>query len=110
MASTVTITEYAAMPNLIGGGGVAQIAGPVIASKTYACTGASAQSDAVSTATVFVRIDNDAGGPMRYLVGDSPVALVANTGAKAGSPRLAADRWEYVGISPGQKVAFISDT
>lgn len=106
--ATITIREYAALPRLEGPNHDPQIAQePCIATKTYAIGGASAVSDVFAGNTAYIRIDVDA--ICRWEVGAAPVALVANTGTKAGSARLPVDNREFVGVTPGHKIAFIAD-
>lgn len=107
--AVITIREYASLPKLEGPNGSPQIAKePCIATKTYAITSASAVSDVFAPNTAYIRIDVDA--ICRWeIAASAPVALVANTGAKTGSARLAADGVEFVGVTPGHKIAFIAD-
>lgn len=109
--AVITIREYASLPKLEGPNGSPQIAKePCIATKTYAIGAASAASDVFSPGTSYIRIDVDA--ICRWEVAAAspgPVALVANTGTKAGSSRLPADGREFVGVTAGHKIAFIAD-
>lgn len=104
--AVITIREYASLPLLEGPD--PQIAKePCIATKTYAIGATTAQSDAFSAGTTYIRIDVDV--ICRWEINANPIALVANTGAKTGSARLAADRIEFVGVTPAHKIAFIAD-
>lgn len=107
--ATITIREYASLPRLEGPNGNPQIAKePCIATKTYAIGAASAASDVFAPNTAYIRIDVDA--ICRWEIAPTaPVALVANTGTKAGSARLAADGREFVGVVAGHRIAFIAD-
>lgn len=108
--AVITIAEFSAMPQLEAGNQPPMCdEESYIQSKTYAVSGASAQSDAMDARTKYVWIDVDVATRFEY--GTSPTALQDNTGTKAGSRRLPADTIYHTAVNGalGKKFAFIPD-
>ncbi|MFA5897882.1 MAG: hypothetical protein WC829_02090 [Hyphomicrobium sp.] len=100
--ATLYISEYA----YIGGGANGAYIGvapePPLAEQALAISGTSNPSAAFNAATWFIRVHTDA--ICSILVGSgTPVA----TGVKK---RLPADHTEYFAVTPGHKLAVISNT
>jgi len=74
---------------------------PPLVEQTVAISGGSAQSAAFNTSTRLVRIHTDS--ICSILFGSNPTATATNK-------RLAANATEYFVVSPGYKVAVISNT
>ncbi len=77
------------------------VAEPPLVEQTVAITGSSAQSNAFGANTHYIRIHTDV--ICSVLVGAAPVATAANK-------RLPADWTDYFGVTPGAKIAVISNT
>lgn len=97
--ATVYITEYVGPMMQIGIIPIAQE--PEIASQTVAIGAGSVQSSAFNLATTFIRVHTDAICSVK--VGSNPTATAA-------SKRLAANQTEYFGVSPGHKIAVITNS
>lgn len=82
-------------------GQVAAVMEPEITTQTVAITAGSVQSAAFNAGTRMVRVHVDA--VCSILVGSNPTAL-------ATSKRLAANQTEYFFVSPGHKLAVITNT
>ncbi len=99
--ATVFIEEFGdAGP---GRGGQVLQAGmqPSLTTQTVAIGGSSTQSSAFNAATRFVRIHTDA--ICSYAFGANPTAT-------SSKPRMAAGQTEYFAVTPGHKVAIITNT
>jgi hypothetical protein len=94
------VSEHAELVVHQGGGGQA-LSEPPIVEDTVAIGGTSAQSDAFNAKTRFVRIHTDA--ICSILFGANPTATTANK-------RLAANQTEIFRVTPGDKVAVITNT
>jgi hypothetical protein len=94
----VVVTEYSELA--AAGSGHPILAGqePSLAVQEVAIGGASAQSNAFSSATRFVRVHADAA--CRVAFGADPTALASST-------RLPANGTEYFGVKPEHKIAVI---
>lgn len=93
------ITEYAELS--LAGRGHLVMAGrePSIINQQVSIGAASAQSSPMSDVTRFIRLHAEA--PCRVSVGSNPVAA-------ATSMRMGAGGTEYLGVSPGLKIAVIA--
>ncbi len=99
--ATLYITEFSG-PGFEGVTGHLPIAAlPSVAEQTKAIGGTSAQSNAFNAQTKVVRLHTDA---------ICSVAFGSNPTATATSMRLPADHTEYFAVTPGHKVAVISNT
>ena len=103
--ANLSIREYETLMVAQNGGVVPVGVEPAIATQLIAIGGSSVQSAAFNARTKFVRVGNDA--ICNILFGTNPTAINA---AGGGTGRLAADHVEYWGVSPGQKLAVITDT
>lgn len=74
---------------------------PAIASQTVAIGATSAQSNVFNDATTFVRVHTDAVCSIKF--GPNPTAT-------ATSMRMAANQTEYFAVTPGDKLAVITNT
>lgn len=74
---------------------------PSLAEQTVAIGGASAQSAAFNAKTRFVRIHTDAICSLKF--GSNPTAT-------ATTPRMPANGTEFFGVTPGHKVAVITNS
>lgn len=74
---------------------------PPIAEQTVAISGSSSTSAAFNAATVLVRLHTDAICSIEF--GNAPAAGTTDA-------RMAAGQTEYFGVTPGMKVAVISNT
>lgn len=72
---------------------------PAVVSQTPITLGATAQSAAFNAATRYLRLRSD--GICHYVVGANPTATVNDTPLDANSV-------EYIGVSPGMKLAVIT--
>lgn len=98
--ATLYITEFNAQGNT-GGFSAACAYQPPVAEQTVSIGGASTQSNAFNTATLFVRLHTDSICSIEF--GASPTA-------SATTARMAANQTEYFAVVPGQKVAVISNS
>jgi hypothetical protein len=101
--TTLYITEYAQlMPSPVGGQGQMPME-PPLAEQTVAISGSSAQSNAFSAATRFIRLHTDS---------ICSVEIGTNPTATASKGRMAANQTEYRGVPVGQsfKVAVITNS
>lgn len=97
------ITEYAGVARTqIGGNYSALPACPPVAEQTVAIGGSTASSAAFNAATTMIRVSTDAICSVR--VGGTAPAATAVTG------RMPANTTEYFGVTPGDKIAVISNT
>jgi hypothetical protein len=98
--ATVYIAEFT-NPSVYNGNlqGVAYM--PPVAEQTVAIGGSSVQSSAFNAKTRLVRVHTDA---------ICSVAFGSNPTATAAKARLAAGQTEYFEVSPGDKVAVITNT
>lgn len=92
------ITEYAGVGYA---GGVIPVGAEPGLDQTVAISGSSAQSAALGNNTTLVRIHTDAICSVKF--GTSPTAL-------STSRRMAANQTEYFSVTPGIKIAVISNT
>jgi hypothetical protein len=106
--ATLYITEFKGAAQQFGertwgaGPGVVSFAAqPPLAEQTVAVGATSTQSNAFNASTCLVRISTDA---------ICSVLFGANPTATASSARMAAGQTEYFGVSPGMKVAVITNT
>lgn len=74
---------------------------PPLAEQTVAIGGASTQSSAFSSSTKVVRVHADA---------ICSIAIGSNPTATATKLRMDAGQTEYFGVTPGDKIAVISNT
>jgi hypothetical protein len=95
------ITEFASQDYDVRGGLMPVALAPSVADQTLAIGVASVVSAAFNAATGFVRVTTDVTCSLKF--GAAPVAT-------ANTMRLAADAVEYIGVSPGDKVAVITNT
>lgn len=97
------IAEYGQMAVGYNGGGA--IAAPfessLKAEQTVAIGGTTTQSSAFSDTTVLIRVHTDA---------ICSIAIGSNPTATTGKKRMAAGTTEYFGVTPGHKIAVISNT
>lgn len=99
--ATLYITEYADIVSTVRGGTAIPV-DPPIAEQTVAISGSSAQSAAFSTATKFIRIHTDAICSINCNA-TNPIATAANG-------RFAANQTEFRGVTPGLKLAVITNS
>jgi hypothetical protein len=101
--ATVYITEFSGLARTQLGGdfGTSPIA-PKVAGQTVAIGGASVASTAFNASTTLIRVHTDAICSIE-VGGVAPVAT-------ATSARLAAGQTEYYGVTPGDKLAVITNT
>lgn len=97
----VDVTEYKSLADARNGEKMMAAQEPSITNQQVAIGGGSAQSNAFSSATEFVRVHTDE--PVR-------IAFGANPTAAATSMRMSAGATEYFGVKAGHKVAVISTT
>lgn len=98
---TLYVTEYPGIETLLNG--TAQVVvGPPIAEQVVTIGGSSAQSAAFSAVTRIIRVQPDSICSVR-IGGVSPVATTSSQRHIAGST-------EYFGVTPGDKVAVITNT
>ncbi len=98
---TLYITEFEGRTQGEGGSVAAALPLPPLAQQTVAIAGASAQSAALNAKTRFVRVISDA---------VCSIEVGANPTATAAKMRLPANVPEVFGVTPGQKIAVISNT
>lgn len=102
----VTIWEFIDEPITYGWGNpsvpVGAFTAQSIQQAVLTLTGASQQSAAFGPKTSFIRVHNS--GIMNFNIGPNPTAVIQSTG------RQPADRTEYFGVTPGDKIAVIIDT
>ncbi len=99
--ATLYITEFALSSFVPSGGPLPIAAMPPAAEQTEAITGGSTQTDAVGTQTKVIRVHTDA---------ICSIAIGANPTAAATNMRLPANHTEYFAVTPGHKLAVISNT
>ncbi len=98
--ATLYIAEFAMLPQ--GSGGQPQIAPrPALTTQTVAIGGSSTQSAAFSAQTTYIRVHSDA---------ICSTAVGSNPTATATSERMSAESTEYFGVTPGHKIAVITNT
>ncbi len=96
------ISEYTTTGAMGYGGQVTPVATePPIVEQTVAIGGASVQSSAFGANTRFIRIHTDA--ICSVLIGSNPTAT-------AVKKRMAANQTEYFVVTPGHKIAVITNT
>lgn len=95
------VTEYASLSLDAQGRQVLVGKEPSRVNQQVAVGGASTQSAAFGDATRFVRLHTDV--PCR-------IAIDVNPTAAATSMRMAAGQTEYLGVTPGYKIAVITTT
>jgi hypothetical protein len=95
--AVVYISEYS---NLAMNGNAPISQEPPLAEQTVAIGGSSAQSAAFNANTRYIRVHTDA--ICSVLIGTNPTAT-------AEKKRLPADSVEYFGVSPGSKLAVITN-
>lgn len=102
----VTIWEFQDMPVTWGSGNppvpVGAFTSKAIRQTVITLSGASQQSAVFGPNTSFIRMHNS--GIMTFEFGTNPTAVVGGAG------RQPADRTEYFGVTPGDRVAVITDT
>jgi uncharacterized membrane protein YjgN (DUF898 family) len=100
--ATVYITEYAGVGrSQVGGSYMSVAVTPAVANQTVAI-GANTQSSAFSTTTTLIRVHADSVCSIA-IGGTNPAATTAIA-------RFAAGQTEYFGVTPGDKLAVISNT
>lgn len=99
--ATLYIAEYSDIVQTVRGGTAIPV-DPPLAEQTVAIGASSAQSAAFNALTKFVRIHSDA-------ICSVTVNLAAPT-ATATNGRFAANQTEFRGVSPGNKLAVITNT
>lgn len=99
--ATVYIAEYADIVATVRGATAIPV-DPPLAEQTVAITGSSAQSAAFNAATRFVRIHTDAICSVN--------CNLANPTATAANGRFAANQTEFRGVTPGLKLAVITNS
>lgn len=99
--AVVFITEYADIVSTIRGATAIPV-DPPLAEQTVAIGAGSLQSAAFNAATKFVRIHTDAICSIN--------CNAANPTATATNGRFAANQTEFRGVSPGNKLAVITNT
>lgn len=102
-----TIYEFKDMPQTFGPSNPsvpvgAFVTNGMIKQTVITLSGASQQSAAFGPNTSFIRIHNS--GIMQFEFGANPTAVAGGAG------RQPADRTEYFGVNPGDKVAVVTDT
>lgn len=101
--ATVYVTEFAGVARTQFGGSFTQVAlCAELANQTVAIGGSSAQSAAFNPSTTLIRVHTDAICSVK-VGGASPTATAANA-------RMAANQTEYFGVTPGDKLAVITNT
>jgi hypothetical protein len=73
---------------------------PSVADQVVSISGSSTQSAVFGGYTQMIRVHTDA--ICSIVIGDNPIAASTNK-------RLAANQTEYFGVSPGQKIAVITN-
>jgi hypothetical protein len=101
MANLLYVEEFADIIRTVAGGSVMPQDPPVLAGYTLAIGGASTPSPAFNAATRFVRLHADTICSVRVNYA-SPVAV-------ATDGRLAANQTEFRGVTPGLKLAVITN-
>lgn len=100
--SFLYVTEFEALtPTTEGGAGQMARAPAVVDQTPVAISGSSAQSAAFGKTTRYIRVATDT---------VCSIAFGASPTATANNMRMAANQVEYFGITPGMKVAAISNT
>lgn len=95
----VDITEYGELASAGRGSTIMAGQEPSIRNQQVAISSTSTQSAALSDVTRFIRVHAEA--PCRVSVGDNPTAL-------STSMRMVAGGTEYLGVTPGLKIAVIA--
>lgn len=99
--STLYVTEYPGIETLLNG--TAQVVvGPPIAEQVVTISGTSTQTAAFSAVTRIVRLQPDSICSLK-VGGTNPVATTSSQRHVAGST-------EYIGVTPGDKLAVITNT
>jgi len=88
-------------PRLVAGNMLPAVSMPPITEQTVAIGGTSTQSSAFNALTQVIRVHTDA---------ICSVALGANPTATTSTARLAAGSTEYFEVTPGHKIAVITNT
>lgn len=101
MANLLYVSEYADIIRSVAGGSVMPQDPPVVAEYTIAIGGVSTQSPAFNPKTTFVRIHADTICSVSVNTA-SPVATAANA-------RWAANQTEFRAVTPGMKLAVITN-
>lgn len=103
--ATLYVTEFKAIEPVTKAWGaqafVQAAEQPAVAEQTVAIGGSSTASSAFNASTTFVRLHTDSICSIEF--GPTPTA-------SATTARMAADQTEYFGVTPGTKVAVISNT
>lgn len=99
--ATLYVSEFAAIaPG--GSGGAAQVAGAPLASQTVAIGASSAATtNGFGNGTRLIRVHTDA---------ICSIAIGPNPTAVATAMRMAAGATEYFSVTPGEKIAVITNT
>lgn len=98
--ATVYISEHT-KPSPFQGGLLPVVRMPGVTTQTVAIGGTSVQSSAFNAKTNMIRVHTDA--ICSVLIGSNPTAT-------ATSPRMAAGSTEYFEVSPGDRIAVITNT
>lgn len=99
--ATLYIAEFESITPATEGGAAQVARATPVAEQTVAIGGASTPSSAFNAATRYVRIHTDV---------ICSIAFAATPTATAAKMRMAADQTEYFGVTPGTKVAVITNT
>lgn len=99
--ATLYISEYAVLPTDANGRVLPLTQEPALAEQSVTIAGASAQSAAFNAATKYVMIHTDVA--CSVLFGANPTAVAA-------SKRMAAGETRFHGVTPGHKVAVITNS
>lgn len=99
--ATVYLSEYPVGTGIGTFGNVVAVHEPSQAEQTVAITAGSVQSAAFNPNTFFVRVHTDAICSIKF---------GANPTAAATTKRLSANQTEYFIVSPGHKLAVITNT
>ena len=71
-----------------------------VTSQVVAFTGTAGSSQAFRKSTRFIRVLSDTA--CHFSVSDSPTAITSV------SPKMAANVYEYFGVTPGEKISFVT--
>lgn len=97
--ATLYITEYEHLAMTFEPSQIAKE--PRVTGQTVAIGGSSTQSSAFNTRTRFIRVHTDA--ICSFVISTSPTAAATDA-------RMAASTTEYFGVTPGDKLAVITNT
>jgi orotate phosphoribosyltransferase len=97
----VYIAEFSGTKVIEGRGAAGISSEPPLAEQTVAIGGTTAQSAAFNAGTNMIRVHTDA---------ICSIAIGADPTATANTRRMAAGSTEYFGVTPGHKVAVITNT